>query len=42
LQRPRGTLELAPGWKFQVKVPEQDSTIQAVNGPARIVQDDLE
>jgi hypothetical protein len=35
-------LKLAPGWKFQAKVLEQDLTIQAVNGLARIVQDDLE
>ncbi len=42
MQRPGGTLELAPGWKFQVKVLEQDSTIHAVNGLARIVQHDPE
>ncbi len=35
-------LKLAPGWKFRVKVLDQDLMIQAVNGKARIVQDDLE
>ena len=35
-------LKLAPGWKFRVKVLEQDLMIQAVNGKARIVQDDLQ
>lgn len=35
-------LKLAPGWKFRVKVLEQDLMIQAVNGTARIVQDNLE
>jgi hypothetical protein len=35
-------LKLAPGWKFRVKVLEQDLMIQAVDGKARIVQDDLE
>lgn len=35
-------LKLAPGWKYRVKVLDQDLTIQAVNGIARIVQDDLE
>lgn len=42
LQNLGSKLKLAPGWKFQVKVIEQDLTIQAVNGLARIVQDDLE
>ena len=35
-------LKLAPGWKFRTKVLDQDLTIRAVNGVARIVQDDLE
>ena len=35
-------LKLAPGWKFRTKILDQDLTIQAVNGVARIVQDDLE
>jgi hypothetical protein len=35
-------LKLAPGWKYRVKVLEQDLTIRAVDGHARIVQDDLE
>ena len=35
-------LKLAPGWKFQVKVLDRDLEIQAINGVARIVQDDLE
>ncbi len=35
-------LKLAPGWKYRVKVLDQDLEIHAVNGTARIVQDDLE
>src|SRR6266446_2056021 len=35
-------LKPAPGWKYRVKVLDQDLTIRAVNGTARIVQDDLE
>lgn len=35
-------LKLAPGWKYRVKVLDQDLTVQAINGIARIVQDDLE
>jgi hypothetical protein len=35
-------LKLAPGWKHRVKSLDQDLTIRAVNGLARIVQDDLE
>lgn len=35
-------LKLAPGWKFRVKVLDKDLTITAVNGIAKIVQDDLE
>ena len=35
-------LKLAPGWKYRVKVLNQDLMIQAINGIARIVQDDLE
>ena len=35
-------LKLPPGWKYQVKVLDRDLEIQAINGVARIVQDDLE
>jgi hypothetical protein len=35
-------LHLAAGWKYRTKVLDQDLTIKAVNGVARIVQDDLE
>lgn len=35
-------LKLPPGWKYRVKVLDRDLTIRAVNGHARIVQDDLE
>jgi hypothetical protein len=35
-------LKLAPGWKYRVKVLDKDLEIRAVNGQARIVQDDLE
>jgi hypothetical protein len=35
-------LKLPPGWKYRVKVLDQDLTIHAINGIARIVQDDLE
>jgi hypothetical protein len=35
-------LKLPPGWKYRVKVLEEDPTIHAVNGIARIVQDNLE
>ena len=35
-------VKLAPGWKYRVKILNQDLTIRAVNGHARIVQDDLE
>jgi len=35
-------LKLAPGWKYRSKVLDQDLTLQAINGVARIVQDDLE
>lgn len=35
-------LKLPPGWKYRVKVLDQDLTIRAVSGHARIVQDDLE
>lgn len=35
-------LKLAPGWKFRVQVLDRDLSIQAINGKARIVQDDLE
>ena len=35
-------LKLPAGWKYRVKVLEQDLTIHAINGVARIVQDDLE
>jgi hypothetical protein len=42
LQNLGSKLKLAPGWKFRVQVLDQDLMIQAVNGHARIVQDDLE
>jgi len=35
-------LKLPAGWKFRVNVLDQDLTIRAVDGIARIVQDDLE
>jgi hypothetical protein len=35
-------LKPAPGWKYRVKVLDADLEISAVNGVARIVQDDLE
>jgi hypothetical protein len=35
-------LKPAAGWSFRVKVLDRDLTINAVNGKARIVQDDLE
>jgi hypothetical protein len=35
-------LKLPPGWKYRVKVLNQDLTIKAVNGMARVVQDELE
>lgn len=35
-------LKLAEGWKFRVQVIDQDLEIVAVNGNAKIVQDDLE
>jgi hypothetical protein len=35
-------LNLPAGWKYRTKVLDQDLTIKAVNGHARIVQDDLE
>ncbi len=35
-------LKPAPGWKYRVKVLDADLEIHAVNGIARIVQDDLE
>ncbi len=35
-------LKLAAGWKYRVKILDQDLTIRAVEGHARIVQDDLE
>lgn len=35
-------LQLAEGWKFRVKVLDQDLTISAVDGKAEIVQDDLQ
>jgi len=36
------TLKLPPGWKYRSKILDQDLTIRAVDGHARIVQDDLE
>jgi hypothetical protein len=35
-------LKLPAGWKFRVKILDEDLTIRAVNGVAHIVQDDLE
>ena len=35
-------LKLPPGWKFRVKVLDQDLGIGAIDGIAHIVQDDLE
>jgi hypothetical protein len=35
-------LKLPPGWKYRVKVLDQDLTVDAINGVARIVQDDLQ
>lgn len=35
-------LKLAPGWKYRVKVLDRDLTIRAIDGHARIVQDELE
>jgi hypothetical protein len=42
LQTLGGMLKLPPGWKYRVKVLDRDLTIRAVNGQARIVQDNLE
>jgi hypothetical protein len=42
LQTLEEKLKPAPGWKYRVKVLDQDLTIRAVNGNARIVQDDME
>ena len=35
-------LKLPPGWKFRVKILDQDLTIRAVDGIAHILQDDLQ
>jgi hypothetical protein len=35
-------LKLPDGWKYRFKVLDQDLTIGAINGTARIVQDDLQ
>jgi len=35
-------LKLPPGWKYRVKVLDQDLGIGAIDGVAHIVQDDLE
>lgn len=35
-------LKLPDGWKFRTKVIDQDLVIKAVNGKARIMQDDLQ
>jgi hypothetical protein len=37
-----GKLKLAEGWSFRVKTLEEPLTIKAVNGTARIVQDELQ
>ncbi len=42
LQKLGTKLKLASGWRFRVAVLDRDLEIQAVNGVARIVQDDLE
>jgi hypothetical protein len=42
LQLEAKKLKLAPGWKYRVKVLDQDLGIGAIDGTARIVQDDLE
>lgn len=42
LQNLGGKLKLASSWKFRVAALDHDLSIQAVNGKARIVQDDLE
>jgi hypothetical protein len=42
LQTLGAKLKLAPGWKYRIRVLDQDLTIRAVSGVARIVQDDLE
>ena len=35
-------LKLPSGWKYRVKVLEEDLGIGAIDGVARVVQDDLE
>jgi hypothetical protein len=35
-------LKLPPGWKYRFKVLDRDLEVHAINGTARIVQDDLE
>jgi hypothetical protein len=35
-------LKLPKGWKYRVKVLDQDLHIGAIKGVARVVQDDLE
>jgi len=35
-------LKLPPGWKYRVKVIDQDLTIKAINGKAHITQDELQ
>jgi hypothetical protein len=35
-------LKLPPGWKYRVKVLDRDLEVRAINGVARIVQDDLQ
>ena len=35
-------LKLPPGWKYRFKVLDSDLELHAINGTARIVQDDLE
>jgi hypothetical protein len=35
-------LKLPPGWKYRVKVLDQELTVKTINGKARITQDDLE
>lgn len=42
LQNLGSRLKLAPGWKFRVVLLDRDLEIRAIDGNARIVQDDLE
>jgi hypothetical protein len=35
-------LQLPQGWKYQVRVLDRDLNVQAINGKAKIIQDDLQ